>query len=116
MSTELSQAYLECALWSSIDVVDGMDVELDSVGNDLAPDTRAEMEADCVKFEAENSTDLWEYGTRSRGGHDFWLTRNGHGAGFWEDDTPVGNRLTEACKAYGEYTLYIGDDGLIYGA
>ena len=57
MSTELSQAYLECALWSSIDVVDGMEVELDSVGNDLAPDTRAEMEADCVKFEAENSTD-----------------------------------------------------------
>jgi len=27
----------------------------------------------------------------------------------------VGNRLTEACKAYGEYTLYIGDDGLIHG-
>ena len=116
MSTELSQAYLEYALWSSTDVVEGEDVALDSVGNDLAPETREQMEADCVKFEAENSTDLWEYGTQSQGGHDFWLTRNGHGAGFWEDDTPVGNRLTEACKAHGEFTLYIGDDGLIHGA
>jgi len=145
--TEFSQAYLKQALWSSTDgyVCRSFDVSLESMGNDLAPETRERMEADCVKFEAENSADLraitpewrafgselrrgwWPWrSARSQWGRAFWLTRNGIPASdAWEDDTPVwwcmsyewpGNRLTEACKAYGEYTLYIGDDGLIYGA
>jgi hypothetical protein len=51
-------------------------------------------------------------------GHDFWLTRNGHGAGFW-DRTPLekgklGDELTKLCKAFGESDLYWGDDGGIY--
>ena len=50
-------------------------------------------------------------------GHDFWLTRNGHGAGFWDRGLgEVGDRLSNACKAFGSYDLYIGDDGKIYGA
>jgi hypothetical protein len=49
-------------------------------------------------------------------GHDFWLTRNGHGAGFWDGDLSedVGNALTEAAKKFGECHLYVGDDGQIY--
>lgn len=36
-------------------------------------------------------------------GHDFILTRNGHGAGFWDrGHGEAGNRLSEAAKAYGE--------------
>jgi hypothetical protein len=50
-----------------------------------------------------------------QGGHDFWLTRNGHGAGFWDGDWPeeVGKRLTEASKKYGEVYLYV-QDGKIF--
>ena len=56
-------------------------------------------------------------GKYSQAGHDFWLTRNGHGAGFWDGDWPdrTGHRLSEAAKSYGEYHLYVGDDGKIYG-
>ena len=49
--------------------------------------------------------------------HDFWLTRNGHGAGFWDgrySDTQLGDLLTEVAKKFGEAYLYVGDDGLIY--
>lgn len=48
----------------------------------------------------------------------FWLTRNGHGAGFWENDYGTEeqcDKLTEACKAFGEFNLYPGDDGRLYG-
>jgi hypothetical protein len=51
-----------------------------------------------------------------RAGHDFWLTRNGHGCGFWDGDwpEPAATILTNASNACGECDLYIGDDGRIY--
>ena len=50
------------------------------------------------------------------GGHDLLLTRNHHGAGFWDGDWPkgVGKRLTDAADRLGEVYPYVGDDGLIY--
>lgn len=34
-------------------------------------------------------------------GHDFWLTRNGHGAGFWDRDLgEIGEKLTAICKEF----------------
>jgi hypothetical protein len=48
---------------------------------------------------------------------DFWLTRNRHGAGFWDTgDYPehIGTPLTELSHNFGEQTAYVGDDGLIY--
>lgn len=96
--------------------VRGTDRSMDDLGfsvEDIDADTLAKMVADCARFQAEN--DLSE-GTDKRAGHDFWLTRNGHGAGFWDGDWPeTGDTLTEACKAYGEVYLYVGDDGRIYG-
>lgn len=49
-------------------------------------------------------------------GHDFYLTRNRHGAGFWDrysGDSPearAGDRLTSAAHVYGESELYPGED------
>lgn len=45
-------------------------------------------------------------------GHDFALTRNGHGAGFWDRGYPdaIGQALTEAAQAYGEATLFLSAD------
>jgi hypothetical protein len=50
-------------------------------------------------------------------GHDFWLTRCGHGSGFWDGDwkEPAASKLTDAAHAYGNADLYVGDDGRIYG-
>ncbi|MBN9237284.1 hypothetical protein QFZ88_005590 [Mesorhizobium sp. YL-MeA3-2017] len=45
--------------------------------------------------------------------HDFWLTRCGHGAGFWDEDWPEphASRLDFAARAFG---VYVGDNGMIY--
>ena len=50
-------------------------------------------------------------------GHDFALTRNGHGTGFWDRGLgEMGDMLTEECKPYGELTVIINvdnDDNII---
>jgi hypothetical protein len=121
--TRFMQAYVECALWSSSDGENG-EIRLDEYDGDIAPQTLAAMEADCAGFQANNADllaawyDIGEDETHA--GHDFWLTRNGHGAGFWDryyigTGVELGNKLTAAAKKYGEVDLYIGADGLIYG-
>ena len=45
------------------------------------------MANDCRRFQEENAADLALYDhpqwtAAELGGHDFWLTRNGHGCGF----------------------------------
>ena len=43
------------------------------------------------------------------------LTRNRHGAGFWDrGHGDKGKRLTDAAHAYGSSDAYLGDDGLLY--
>ena len=111
-------AYVECALWSSTDG-DATPLDDSTYGRDcLDAATLCEMIADCAAFQLEHGAELAEQDNPSRAGHDLWLTRNRHGAGFWDGDWPeaIGRRLTDAAHAYGEYTLYVGDDGMIYGS
>jgi hypothetical protein len=56
--------------------------------------------------------------TATHAGSDFWLTRVGHGAGFWDRGLGAhGDVLTAACghgTPYGNLDPVIGDDGLVY--
>ncbi len=117
---EFTKAYIEAALWSSNDD-DGEPLDSNYYPADIAPPTLKRMIADCKKFQKENAADLatWpggKYSAEEMGGHDFFLTRAGHGSGFWDGDWPkaAGKRLTEAASKFGNPELYIGDDGLIY--
>lgn len=109
----LAAAYIECALWASTDD-HGNPLDDNYNVNDLAPCALATMLAECDRFERENAKDI--NGDLERAGHDFWLTRNGHGAGFWDGDWPPeeGARLTEAAQSFRECDLYVGDDGRLY--
>jgi hypothetical protein len=138
-TTELdtfTEAYIESALWSSTDNADdsgGEPPDANYTVDDIAPETLAEMVKDCADFqESFGELVLDDLG---RAGHDFWLTRNRHGAGFWDGDwrepfvetddngeprliqqyPTVGDYLTDMAHAYGSYDLHVGDDGLIYG-
>lgn len=108
-------AYARCALWSST----GDDNEpLDSLYSfdDLAPVTIQSFKEDCTGFAQSNIELLQLSGMElEQIGHDFWLTRNHHGAGFWDRNLGVtGEKLSELARVYGEVCLYIGDDGLVY--
>lgn len=120
---EFTRAYFECALWSETDGEgEALDQEHDIT--DISDETVADMVADCTKFQSDNAELLTddnllrnsEYSVYGAAGHDFWLTRNGHGAGFWDGDwgKVAGEKLTESSKGYKQTDLYIGDDGKIY--
>ena len=47
-------------------------------------------------------------------GHDIWLTRNGHGAGFFDHSYENEQPLMNASRALKEVDLYVGDDGKLY--
>lgn len=127
-------AYVECALWSSTDD-DGEFLDTFHNADDVAPETLAQMRQECADFLALE----WSYrpgnvpdgtpaethtvrewldvvrSTPVQAGHDFWLTRNGHGAGFWDRGYGyIGDVLTYAAKTYGSYDLYVGDNGKVY--
>lgn len=112
MSLEkFTEAYIECALWSS---TDNNDEPLDSGDYELSGDARKQMVADCKSF-YESHADLLETVDDEQAGHDFWLTRNGHGAGFWDRGLgELGRKLTDACKPYSSCDLYVGDDSEIH--
>lgn len=109
---EFTRAYIACALWSST-TDDGTPLDEDHTAEDIDAGTLAQMVSDCAEFQRANAADI--DGRESSAGHDFWLTRNGHGAGFWDGDWPdAGDRLTAAAKIFGEVDIYKGDDGKLY--
>ena len=120
-----TRAYIEAALWSSTDD-DGEPLDVNYSISDIAPATLAQMVADCEKFQTECDAELIAshmtrqysqlYSAQDIGGHDFWLTRNGHGAGFWDGDwiEPHATKLTAVARRFGNVDLYIGDDGMVY--
>lgn len=112
-----TRAYIDAALWSSVDD-DGVPLDRNYGPDDIAPDTLTKMVSDARNFQAENADMLSESDlSDEKAGHAFWLDRNGHGTGFWDQgDEPVFEKLHEAAHAYGTFDLYVGDDGLIYGS
>jgi len=112
------EGYLECALWSSVDD-SGEPLDRDYDAACIDDEAQIQMFAELVDFIRAN----WDHCNAVTGipyswasvGHDFWLTRNHHGAGFWDRGLgEIGDALTDAAYAYGERDLYVGDDGKLY--
>ena len=74
-----------------------------------------DWEGDVVEFFIKNAellttTEPWAHDP-AQAGHDFALTRNGHGAGFWDHDAgEAGDALTESAESFGEFNIEITDD------
>jgi hypothetical protein len=111
----MTRAYLECALWSSTGD-DDEPLDKDYAIEDLAPEAIAKAAEDCAKFAAMAAHHIEASGlTPESVGHDFWLTRCGHGVGFWDRDLgTVGEHLTVIAHSFGEASPYVGDDKRLY--
>ena len=99
------EAYLACALWSS-------SISEYAI-SDFSIDAIKEAQSDVFDFVNANQDLITKSElSEEQVGHDFWLTRNGHGAGFWDRGLgKIGQELTENCKPYGSCDLYVSDDG-----
>lgn len=93
------QSYISTMLWSSTDD-EGSPLDREFGIIDLTPCAIQLVKFDCERFQTENSEllniarDLLEIDD-AQIAHDFCLTRNHHGAGFWDGDYsfPIPNHL-----------------------
>jgi hypothetical protein len=113
--------YLECALWSSTDNCNeqgGEPLEANYDLSNCSPEMLKQADDDCQSFQDANADALnnyYETFSVESAGHDFWLTRNGHGAGFWDRGLgKLGTQLSDAAKVYGSVDIYVGADGKLH--
>jgi hypothetical protein len=121
-------AYIVAALWSSTDnstPSGGEPLDANYATTDIAPEALDRIKADCGLFQQAHAELLAQAyalysvtdgsSSETYAGHDFWLTRNSHGAGFWDRDLgEVGEQLTAAAHAAGGCDIYVGDDRRLY--
>jgi hypothetical protein len=117
MNPNLRQ-YLETALWSTTDnstPSGGEPLDKNYSVDDIAPEAIEQASADWESFVKQAGSFLDDLDLTDVA-HDFWLTRNRHGAGFWDGDYEegIGKKLTDLAHTFGEVDLYIGDDGRLY--
>jgi hypothetical protein len=115
VTEQLFHGYITAALWSSTDD-GGEPLDRNYSRSDISDAAIEKMTADCTAFREQNQETLDASGLDiDQQGHDFWLTRNRHGAGFWDRNLgDIGQKLTDAAHAFGEQNVYVGDDGLLH--
>ncbi len=86
---------------------------------DMTPKFWKRVRLDILRFIAADEPQVWRIDPE-KAGIDLWLTRQKHGAGFWDSPWIKGN------GAYGQYLtmitdatlpetyVYVGDDGELY--
>ncbi len=117
------EPYLECVLWSELDRK-GEPLNRRYTRETFSSEAIESAIADLEKFfalagnaveAAQMAGELQE--TRLFQPSHIWLTRNGHGTGFWDVQDmphPLREALAIAAKKLGECNVYEGDDGLLY--
>jgi hypothetical protein len=98
--------YLICALWT--EELDSREIE------EIHPNNLEQARKDVETF-VKKAGSLLDNMDEEQIGHDFWLTRNGHGAGFWDRGLgEIGIKLTTISHEFkgidvttDETTIYI---------
>jgi hypothetical protein len=104
---------LETLLWSECDA-DGNPLYKNYEVEDISEETYDKLRKDCDDFVEAHEVMLNESGlSDEKIGHNFVLSRNGHGAGFFDAGCPHADELQKATKLYGTFGLYAAD-GIFY--
>lgn len=107
--------YMDTALWASTDIYTDDSLDTNYYPEYISSDTMQKMLKMCEEFK-NKAGNLLDGINPDKAGHDFWLTQQRHGTGFWDGDYPeeVGEKLTQLSQSFPEINLYVGDDGLIH--
>lgn len=112
--TDNLRDYIASALWTGLcyesehdDNPEPLDswVGIDDVPDDIREEMLGDLEgfSQLVEDECPEAFDAMNAGQMA---HDFHLTRNGHGAGFWDRGLgDLGDKLTDLAKTFGAAEL-----------
>jgi len=132
----VTRAYLECALWAENDESTpsgGEPLDRNYTVKDFAAESVTQALSECAAFveRMAEARAVWGDKAEEEGveldegnfdssdvGHDFWLSRNGYGAGFFDSPEKYGEELAEIyqdlARAAGERHAIVGGGGKIY--
>lgn len=104
------EAYLEMAIFTSADD-QGRPLDRHYGIENFAYEAIRRANKDCREFQESGEELLRQHGDDERNGADFWLSRNGHGAGFFDRGYGEdGDLLQDLARSMGEVHVYVGDD------
>lgn len=145
-ANEILKGYVEAALWteeemledeataeiddemSDVDKIIALKGKIDSkdfkyfAEEDVDVDSKISAYLDIKTFIQKAGDEAVKEAIEKRGlfqfGMDFWLTRNGHGVGFWDRGYSDENqkKLVQAAEDMRSKNLYVGDDLKLYFA
>jgi len=123
----IMDGYLECAIWTEEERLEEENTEgYEGEIKDLIPEADLNINnfSDDSKIKAYEDIKLFlKYAGDSvdgideeQLGHDIWLSRNHHGAGFFDRgyDDDIEKILMDSAHKIGSVDIYLGDDGLLY--
>jgi len=102
------EAYLESALWTAEDEIGGQTFDNIDLKTKVDAINNCALFLECINYQTQQIEN-------GQMGHDFWLTRNGHGTGFWDRDLgEFGERLTALSKDFPTLNVILGNDEMVY--
>jgi hypothetical protein len=108
---EILNSYLETAIWaeeSDENYLKGKTIQ------DVDKESKANSAIDIYQFlqkaQQEAAEELNTQDSESLG-HNLWLSRNGHGAGFFDDNN---DKLQNLARNMKEINIFMGADGKVY--
>jgi hypothetical protein len=115
------EAYIEALIWSTTDMDTEQPIECSFSEFNLGLQARCVVDCNLfIQMAASICPDWKNHWSMEQAGHDFALTRNHHGSGFWDryskkcEEHVIGEKLTEISHKFEEINIYIGDDNLVY--
>ena len=111
MSKEINKltvlnSYLLCALWTE---------ELDTFSiSDIGASTIEAAKSDIGLFMHKVAHLITTDWNSEQIGHDFWLTRNHHGSGFWDRGYDNGDEITKIAHTFKELNVWKSELDIIY--
>lgn len=129
---EIFKGYIECALWTDeerlndeyyeefVQLKDEFKNKMFNsfVSDDIDVDSKIDAYNDIKTFIKNAGDEAVNEAIEENGlfqlGMDIWLTRNGHGSGFFDHNYDNEDILEQTAKELGSSDIYIGDDAKLY--
>ena len=109
---EFRKGYIDALLWSSVNNDAEEEQYFDELANgyeDFDVESQERIDKDCKDF-LEKALKFIPEDSFEQAGHDFALTRNDHGAGFWDREDEYGQdaaeKLNILATSFGEVYLF----------
>jgi hypothetical protein len=108
---EVLPSYLETALWAEESDENGLKEKTIFDVDEKSKEIARQDIIDFIKTAKEQAPDELNSYDANALGHNLWLSRNGHGVGFFDDWNDTLQNIARNMK---EKNIYVGNDGFVY--